>query len=337
MLTKTSLLHGVKWLLTGVLVIALMRKIDARQIVATLAVVQFPSLSFAIILTFLVVAVDSYKLKISLSVLSPDVSVSWWTLIKIYYIALFISILLPGGQLTGESVKAYKLFAHCSKKQAILSVGVDKALGLNALLCVTWALMVADVAMPFTALRDLFLGLFAMVSLGMMLAFSVNWARMLHTVARRLPSPRLQPLFNHAIAFADIIAHASASSPRLLQTFLCASLSQGLGVLSMYAFAHSAHLPVSPQTIGWMFGALGIIQLFPFTVAGIGLREVSYAFFLTPYGINVNQTMAFCLALYLILPINAIIGGGIYLSEHRQKHAITPESPSRQRASEQST
>jgi hypothetical protein len=87
-------------------------------------------------------------------------------------------------------------------------------------------------------------------------------------------------------------------------------------LVALSLLAKSAQISINLMTLGWITGVFGLLQLVPITVSGIGIRELSYAFFFNAYHIDVSQTIVFCFTLYLGNLLRAIIGLGVYLVEN---------------------
>jgi uncharacterized protein (TIRG00374 family) len=81
-------------------------------------------------------------------------------------------------------------------------------------------------------------------------------------------------------------------------------------VLTFYSVANSLGLDVSLVTIGWVRSAVTLITMLPITLGGIGLRETAMLLFLTPYGVQEAQAVAFAFLIFIfVLLIPGLLGG----------------------------
>ncbi len=75
-------------------------------------------------------------------------------------------------------------------------------------------------------------------------------------------------------------------------------ISYVLYITSSYIIAQSMDIDISIFALAWMRGIIMVLTLMPVTVAGLGIREVSFIAFLELYGISRPTAFAFSLLLF---------------------------------------
>jgi hypothetical protein len=83
--------------------------------------------------------------------------------------------------------------------------------------------------------------------------------------------------------------------------------------------------------IGWISSFVTIVQMIPISIAGLGVREVSYAVLLSDYGISPEQAISFSITIFAVFVIVGLVGGlfelsDIYRNWQRRKNPDTDPS-----------
>jgi hypothetical protein len=104
-----------------------------------------------------------------------------------------------------------------------------------------------------------------------------------------------------------------------------------MGIVLFYIVALAVNVHLSILAIGWIRSLLTILQLLPFSIAGLGLREVSVVMLLREYGIIEPLALTFSLAIFGLMVLGGLIGGAleawdILFRQRRTKGAVGDET-----------
>lgn len=117
---------------------------------------------------------------------------------------------------------------------------------------------------------------------------------------RRLVEQDLAPYWNDGALVLRVAAVA-----------LVFHLAQ-IGVLMLLAAALGLELPWS---YFFVFGpVVNVLSSLPISIGGIGVREMSYVFFLTHVGLDHEPAVAFALLWFGLVLASGLVGGGVYLA-----------------------
>jgi len=86
-------------------------------------------------------------------------------------------------------------------------------------------------------------------------------------------------------------------------------LYHGIGIISFYCFARSLNIEVSIWVIGWIRSAMSIAIMFPFSFAGLGVREGTLFFLFGQYGVMPNDSMALSFLFFFRNILTSLVGG----------------------------
>lgn len=118
------------------------------------------------------------------------------------------------------------------------------------------------------------------------------------------------------------------------QLLASGALRHLLGAAAFLAFAAAAHAELTLAQSLWVRGVTGIAMLLPVSVAGLGLREISYVALLGLFGIAPAPALAMSLMVFLTLLLNGAAGGLIELSAAVRPtgRSGSPEAPQQRRS-----
>jgi uncharacterized membrane protein YbhN (UPF0104 family) len=201
--------------------------------------------------------------------------------LRLYAIGMYYNLFLPGG-IGGDGYKVYllnKQHEEVKLKSLISATLLDRIAGLYALLVLA-------------------------CTLGLFLPEYVEYQQfiLLMLMATSLPMYYLMIKF--------LFSQFSKST---VSTLFLSFLVQGFQVICAYFILLA--LQVKAQFIIYQFVFLisSIVAVFPFTVGGVGARELTFVLSHEYLGINQNIAVAFSLLFFLITAIISLIGA--FLSE----------------------
>ncbi len=234
-------------------------------------------------------------------------------LFKLNLISIFYASILPGGQLTGETIKCYKITKNSKEKgKLVFSVLMDRLTGLIAII---------------------FLGLFGVfftdsnfvnidkIKLFFIIGFLSSIFLLLFYV--KVVVVKIKNIFNFYHGRFRVILDKiinlffvyEGAYKVLLNSLLYSLLFQVLNTLSVYFLALSMGINLSIYDLFWVNALVSIVLVIPITIMGLGLREGSFVFLLGLLGITNSLALGLSLLISLVYLATGLIGGIIELYE----------------------
>ncbi|MFH0919789.1 MAG: lysylphosphatidylglycerol synthase transmembrane domain-containing protein [Fibrobacterota bacterium] len=308
----------LKLLFSGLLITALLATSRMEGIGVALRRVPALSLLTVLIIQAAALAVNALKWRLLL----PDRSFD--SLFRLGLIGKFYSLLLPG-QMTGELAKAYIAGqGRDDRPNIVVSVALDKATGLTALMALGWAgLFLARPAGIPTGLLHLFFGLSA-AGLAAFTMVRTKWLnqQLVQRLEPRAHRPGLTgriygPLLKAILAWRSYVAQPMV----LAKNFLLGLVFQLLSILiyTLIARAMGMH-DVYFTDWCWVLGVVSVAAMVPFTLSGIGAREGSLV--VTLGWLGIPREVAFALALIILGLQTAAALAGLVLEWRRIKKTV---------------
>jgi uncharacterized membrane protein YbhN (UPF0104 family) len=96
---------------------------------------------------------------------------------------------------------------------------------------------------------------------------------------------------------------------RLIFVFGLSLIAQSLGLVYFFSLARAVDIQLPFFVIGWISTFVTIIQMIPISIAGLGIREASYAVLLNDYGISPEQAISFSITIFAVFVIVGLLGG----------------------------
>lgn len=230
-------------------------------------------------------------------------------LLRLNFIAQYYSILLPG-QVVGEAIKTYRLGkGRVDAERIAASVIIDRITGfLGLLLIAAWGISLSDAAMKKEILLTLS-GAFLLLILCLFSSHLSAWARLWNAVEKVGPrcarfAGQFRRLFDAWQAYVE-------TPGLMLISILMGALYQLVAIWINFRIGHALGIQISFFDWCWVFGIVSIVVTFPFTVAGIGLREGSFIGALSLLGASPERALAHSFAVFSLILAGAAIGGMI--------------------------
>lgn len=214
--------------------------------------------------------------RLNLFLRSADVRLPYFQNLVLYYVGMFYNLFLPGG-IGGDGYKVYLLNRHFDTpvKKLILLLLHDRLSGLAGLL---------------------------LLLLGLMFAFwPVKYINLL---------PAVSFLMIAAIAVYIALIYRFFSSLRSILTgsFVLSILIQGLQVLAALALFFSLGGSGNPGPYLMLFLCSSIAAVLPFTIGGIGARELVFVYGYQYLQIDQHLAVALSLLFFMITAISSLAG-----------------------------
>ena len=226
-------------------------------------------------------------------------------LIALNLITSFYSLLLPG-QLVAGAVRWYKLAAAAGQPVAALAViGFSRLIELEVTLALGLAFWLAEPAaravhsLPALLVATALAACAAAHLLGPSLAL------------RLAPHGGAGPLTRVRQA-GQAVLEAIGRFRRLpwpdqMGAIGYAALTHLFGIATMVLFAWGLGAEIGVGAIGWVRSLMALLLLLPISWAGVGVREVSLALLLVPFGMAPGEAVA----LGVLLSLRALLEGAM--------------------------
>ena len=311
---RRPVIFAIQATLSGVLAYMVLRGLDWRslaQMAGRQSLGFFVGSSLLSLLVTLLYAVRWREVLLAMGHRMPVRGLAWQLFVGVFFNNFAPSML---GQ---DAVKSYYLGRDTGYATAVVSVLVDKVVGLLSMTLLGAALLV------FLDLK----GPIFDEALGAALLFSVGCAALL--LAARLPLERLVPpsLGRWALGrrLLDLLTSSRASAGSAVSLRMLAA-SLGLMVLSMtmqaliYFWFLQAATGDSPGILE-LAGALCLVTTvtnMPVSVNGIGVREQAHALVLTALGVPLTAAVGLSLLQYVFMLGQSLIGWALWVTRPRR-------------------
>ena len=243
----------------------------------------------------------------------------------------FNSFLL--GSTGGDLLKAYYAAreTHHKKTESVVTVLVDRLVGLFAMLLFASLMMLPNLALLWehrTLAALAWLVILMMVGCGLLIALSL-WGGVSRTLPqardwlRRLPKGET---LERALKACRTFGRERFFLARMLAISMVLNV---FCVLQIMVLAWGLHLTISPIALFVIVPVIVCISALPITPSGLGVRENLYVLMLAVPEIHVDPTRALSLSLlaYAGSLFWSLIGGIVYLSRRDRDHLAGMDEP----------
>jgi len=286
----------------------LLSKIDIGNILGTFSRADIRLVALAFLTMIFCWVINSKKWQIILSHLQEKMSLL--NLIKLNFLSLFYSAFLPGGQITGELFKFYKI-AKDNQNRSILAISVfaDKLSGLMAAILIGLAgllLSKSEIA-NYHAILTIFLLLTTLSSLILIFFYSRLFIFIKSYLFRWQQIKYLGKIYEFYILFEKFVG----AGKFMLIVLSYGILFQLLNVFYIYLLAISLGINVGYIDLIWVTSLASLILIIPVTVMGLGLREVSLIYLLGLIGVAAADAFSLSITIF-VLSLLGGLGGIIF-------------------------
>ncbi|HEU4342416.1 MAG TPA: lysylphosphatidylglycerol synthase transmembrane domain-containing protein [Candidatus Binatia bacterium] len=310
-----ALILLAKVLVSVGLLVFFFTRVPIDRFLHTLASADFSYIGIALIVYLVCQAVSSVRWTLLARPLG--FKTPFKDLVEYYFIGMFFNLFAPG-TVGGDVSRVYYLSRDQEKRQgkgwsvttAVLSVFADRAIGMVALV---WVGAVGLALFPEYAVPA------ALRTLTIALAIGFFAAGLLAPLL-----PRILPQDGHPIVVKVRLALRSyrAHWRAILQAIFCS-----LGIHLIQSWMHvimgwALHINIPFSYCLIVYPLVGIFAALPISVNGFGLREGGYLFMLGIIGISAEKGIAFGLLLFLVVALDSLIGGIVFLMKKAPKPSI---------------
>jgi glycosyltransferase 2 family protein len=293
-----------------------------RALWATLSRVEVPAFGAALLLMGAMIYLGAVRWRLVLRIQGLELPLSH--VLRLSLIAHFFNAFLLGTA-GGDVAKAYYAAqeTHHKKTEAVLTVFVDRIIGLWAMLLFGGLMVLPNYPLLLKpGLRTAVAFLLAMLGAATLFIVLAFWGGLSKAWSgargwlRRLPKgDRLEQMLESCRVFGR---HGGF----LPQTLALSMAVNVLMVLQFLVLAHGLHQPISPLALGLVVPVVICIAALPISPSGLGVRENLFVYLLAASAIAVPATKALSLSLlaYAASVAWSLLGGLAYLTLKDRHH-----------------
>ena len=307
----------MKLLVSGGLLAFFLTQIHFERFLGTLAAAEFFYVAVALLVYLAAQFVAALRWAILARPLGFDTPFKY---ISLYYlIGMFFNLFAPS-TVGGDVTRVYYLASEGSKTRekgwaastipAAVSVFMDRAVGMAALVwlgAIGLALFPAYSVPP--AIRSLTFAVSAALMAGGLL---VPWLR------RLLPDNGHPITVKLSYALRAYRAQWSVIPQAILLSFVLHLVQAWMHLL----MGRALHIEVPFSFCIILYPLVGTFAALPVSLNGIGLREGGYLFLLGVIGVSSEKGVAFGLLLFLIIAVDSLVGGLLFLLKNGAKATL---------------
>ena len=305
---------------TLLLLTLILNSINIPNLTQILSSLKIRPLLFSLLITLVIRFIWAYQISITQPPLNMHFSV--YEIFRIQMIATFYSLFLPGNLIAG-GVSWYKLSQPDRKFiEAGALLIFFRLIQISSLICGGLIVALGDPQLSSPTFRTfVFIGLLSIIIMWI-LFFSNQVTRIFNLIISKLNgnSSFLMSLYDKVDRLINTILNfRSLGFNQLILVFGLSLFAQLLVILYFFSLAMAVEINLSIFVIGWISSFVAFIQMIPISIAGLGVREISYAVLLNDYGISIEQAISFSITIFGAFVITALLGGLFELSDIYRK------------------
>jgi glycosyltransferase 2 family protein len=310
---KPAMIFLLKLLVSGGLIVYFLTRIHIERFVDTLLSANFSFIAVALAIYLCAQAVSAVRWTVLVRPLG--IGAPFKDIVCYQLIGMFFNLFAPG-TVGGDISRVYYLVKHRESDhearavpivRAAMSVLMDRAIGMVVLIWIGAAalLLFPSYPVPFSIRAVTFC-----LALGFVLA-----AALLPVLRRFLPDDGNSIFVKLRLALRSYQSHRSAIVMGVLLSLVVHLIQAWMHVVMGRAL--NLVIPFSFSLI--VYPLVGTFAAIPISLNGIGLREGGYVLLLGLIGITTENGIAFGLLLFMIVALDSLIGGLVFLVKRSRK------------------
>ncbi len=243
--------------------------------------------------------------------LNPDQTqqLTGWQYFRFLMIANTYNLIMPGA-LGGDFIKTFLTLKAVRNKKAdnLIAIIVDRFVGLLSILFLgTLAFILMKEVPQEEALRWFFLILYAGVFVAVVLALHPGFHAVMIKIFRIAGTPG-KKLSRLPGAWQDALTFFSGNKRKVIQAFLLCLPIHCVSFVSAYILAIFLNIEISFYAISLITALVWLVTSIPITISGAGIRELSFIYLMSFYGVDAEPATALSLYKYILTLILGIMG-----------------------------
>ena len=314
--TRRHLFLLIQVIVSAVLIFFVFKNIHFGDLSGAFKNAQIKYLIVALILSVPAWIIGMFKWRVLANAIM-DKSPPFKFFISYYLIGHFYSLFVPGGQILGEGMKAWRISNKSElKHQLYLSVFADRVAGFLALGCLVLISFLTQPVLHGDRLSILSLVIsVAIVLVGVIIFFSRTLLEYMYMIPEYLA--RFLPVFiaSHVGILKGHLLEYHRHKKSTLIAIGIGAVAQLVWVLIVYLIVISFNIYASFFFIAWTFLIMSVVTFLPVSYAGLGVREGTFVYFFSLIGVSRELALSVSLVLFSFQILAALVGGGFELKE----------------------
>lgn len=307
MKAKPAIIFLIKLAVSAGLIGYFLTRIHIERFVDTLLSANFSLIAVALAIYLCAQAISAVRWTVLVRPLR--IGAPFRDMVSYYFIGMFFNLFAPG-TVGGDVSRVYYLVKHQETKhqspavpmvRAAMSVLMDRAIGMAVLIWIGAAglLLFPGYPVPST-IRS--------VTLFLALGFVIGVA-LLAILRPLLPDHENSAIFKLRLLLRSYRSHWRA----VVQGVLLSLIVHLIQVWMHVVMGHALNLVIPFSFALIVYPLVGTFAAIPISLNGIGLREGGYVLLLGLIGITAENGIAFGLLLFIIIALDSLIGGIVFL------------------------
>jgi len=315
---RKILLILVKLAFSACLLYLLYRKIPIRAIAEVLLDINPVYLIPVALLLFVNSLLSAWKWQLFLQ--ADEIDLPFFTLLSTYMIAYFYNMFLPTN-IGGDAYRIYDVSRRSGETvRTVASVFADRVTGFVAMVSL------GALASPYVAYRFgeplFFFGPIAVFIALFVALYCLYRQTPVRFLLRVTGLGKIQAVERITEKFFLSFARYGSNRDLLIKTMLISFAFQLSVMTIIYLLSRSLHAQVPYIYFCAFVPLIGLMEMLPLSINGIGLRDAGYVFFFGKAGMSDLQTRSLAI-LFLAMSITYSLSGGLFylprlISKHRQ-------------------
>jgi len=257
----------------------------------------------AMVIYTIIHIISGYRLKIV--AFNQDISITTFQAVEINLSKIFYGLFLPGGSLTGGTVRFYKLFGkqrNISGSLAVITLdGVVSIITLCLVGSVMWTIhMPPDMEFFLFTILSILAACIILILILFQDKIKVLYKLKMKILRLWLLPQKFKQIINTLTEYKNVNLNI------FITIIILSIITQLMGISVYYLFAHSLDIDLSFATIGWIRTLVVIATMLPVSISGIGVREGMFIYLLSQYGVSAEQSLALS---FLVFVFTVLIMG----------------------------
>jgi glycosyltransferase 2 family protein len=301
----------LRLVVSAVILGLILSRVDTTQVAQLLPSVS-PLLLF---LGFMLLILDRMTMSYRWYILvkAKGITIPFSNIVRIYFVSAFLGLFMPSS-VAPDFIRVYMATKHrCPMSDALSSVFLDRFIAFLTLSALSFVSSV--LAFSFSDLITVSPWI-VVATLGPLLASSAIMVAIKHDYSS------FKPFFSHRIAikainvisdFRNSITSYKDDISSIKKVSLVCLVNHIIYILTTYvvALAMNIHIPFLYLCI--TVPLVSFLTMVPISLAGLGIQEGAYIYFLSQMGISSQGAFAIAVMIRIIITLGCLPGGILYL------------------------
>lgn len=245
---------------------------------------------------------------------------SYIQLFKYVIMAQYYSMVLPGGVLAGEMVKAYRIGKGENDAEKIAaSIIIDRITGFLGLIIVGYMGLIFSSIDISNEIIYIFSGTMFLL-LAVLLSLKNRFLESMIMKALSKAQHYNKYMHKYIVIIKIIVLEWRLYLNRpviLIESIIIGISFQLTGVYMIYILALGSHIGISFFDLCWIYGIISIIIFIPISIAGLGLREGGFIALFAMISLSPESALALSLSVFSLQIIGGVVGAIIEIRDHK--------------------